>query len=188
MSKGLARGRRKVYLAGPEVFLPDAAVIGKAKIQICQSLGLDAVFPYAEPSDPDDLSPEAGLQIFRRCIDWMGECNVVIANMTPFRGVSMDVGTAVEMGFMYGLGHPIFGYTNEIDDYDTRVCMDMKDNMAVESFHFVDNLMCEGPVRLSGAQVVRSQVPESERFSELSGFKRCVKQAVEVLKSWPDVG
>jgi len=185
MTKERASTRWKAYLAGPEVFLANATEIGQEKQEICRSLGLDSVFPYVAPDDPDDVSPEAGLRIFRRCTDWMRECHLAIANMTPFRGVSMDVGTAVELGFMHALDRPIFGYTNDMDDYDARVRTVSKDDMAVESFHFVDNLMCEGPVRLSGAGVVRGRVPQGDRFTDLKAFRQCVERAVEVIGQAP---
>src|ERR1022692_1449458 len=110
-----------VYLAGPEVFLPNAVEIGKAKVAICRRHGLDAIFPF-EPLESIATSPaDRGHEIFLQCVAMMTRCNLVIANMTPFRGASMDVGTAVEIGYMYGQGHPIFGYTNVMDDYDVRV-------------------------------------------------------------------
>ena len=51
----------------------------------------------------------------------MDGVDLVIANMTPFRGPSMDVGTAVELGYSFARGLPVFGYTNIVDDYEARV-------------------------------------------------------------------
>ena len=51
----------------------------------------------------------------------MRSCDLLIANCTPFRGVSMDVGTAFEIGFMRALGRPVFGYSNTPADYAARV-------------------------------------------------------------------
>lgn len=44
----------------------------------------------------------------------MDKAHVVVANMVRFRGPSMDVGTAFEMGYMRGLGKPVFA------DYDAK--------------------------------------------------------------------
>jgi nucleoside 2-deoxyribosyltransferase len=166
-----------VYLAGPEVFLANAAELGEAKARICRNRGLDAIFPFAAiPSG--DSAEEIGHLIFERCIELMNRCDVAIANMTPFRGVSMDVGTAVEMGYMLAHGRPVFGYTNVVDDLEHRV---IEDGMVIEQFGFVDNLMCEGVVWRSGGTVVRTEVSEPERLTDLRGFAACVEQVARRL-------
>jgi nucleoside 2-deoxyribosyltransferase len=50
----------------------------------------------------------------------MRSCDLLIANLTPFRGVSMDAGTAFEVGFMRALGRPVLGCTNVAADYRQR--------------------------------------------------------------------
>lgn len=170
------------YLAGPEVFLPDAIDIGRTKVAICRARGFDAIFPLVSSGSTGALAANLGHEIFERCVDMMGRCNLVIANLTPFRGVSMDVGTAVEIGYMFGKGHPVFGYTNVIEDYEARVS---DDSLAVESFGFADNLMCEGPIWKSGGSVVRTRVEASERFTDLRGFVASVEQAAALLAPQP---
>ena len=165
---------KTVYLAGPEVFLPNAVEIGAAKVAICREHGLDAIFPFgADPSGA--TAGDVGRLIFERCVALMDQCDVAIANMTPFRSISMDVGTAVEMGYMLARGRLVFGYTNDIRDLGDRVA---EDGLAIEAFGFVDNLMCEGVVLRSGGTVVRTQVVESDRLTDLRGFTACVEQAV----------
>jgi nucleoside 2-deoxyribosyltransferase len=164
-----------VYLAGPEVFLPNAVEIGAEKISICNHYGLEARFPLDPALVADGIEPaELGHRIFERCVEVMDECGVIIANMTPFRGISMDVGTAVEVGYMYGRGCPVFGYTNVATDYFERV---RDDGFLVETFGFVDNLMCEGPVWRSGHEVVRTAVTGDRLLTDLTGFERCVELA-----------
>ena len=162
-----------VYLAGPEVFLASAVELGEAKVRICREHGLDAIFPFAADPSGVDVG-EIGHLIFERCVQLMDRCDLAIANMTPFRGVSMDVGTAVEMGYMLARGRPVFGYTNVVDDLEHRVT---EDGMVIEQFGFVDNLMCEGVVWRSGGTVVRTAVDEPHRLTDLRGFAACVKQA-----------
>ena len=167
-----------VYLAGPEVFLPDAKDVGESKIAICRERGLDARFPLMPDDHPvsKGRSPsERGHEIFAFCVSLMDECDVLIANMTPFRGASMDVGTAVEMAYMFARGHRVFGYTNVAADYAARVTGDA---LIVESFGFADNLMCEGLVWRSGGSVVRHDAPSDARFTDLRGFAECVEQAL----------
>jgi nucleoside 2-deoxyribosyltransferase len=163
-----------IYLAGPEVFLVDAIEIGARKKEICRDHGFEGVFPLDDGVLPHGPQAEIGHVIFDRCVEMMQRCDLVIANMTPWRGISMDVGTAVEVGYMHGVGKPVFGYTNVAADYTER-CED--DGCEIESFGFHDNLMCEGPVWRSGGHVVRRDVTPDALYTDLTAFEECVRQA-----------
>ncbi len=170
----------RAYLAGPEVFLPDAVALGEAKKALCAEHGLAGVFPL----DPvgGELPAYEGLALFQHCIDHLDACDLVIANLTPFRGPSMDVGTAVEMGYALGRGLPVFGYTNVAADYRDRVAAEP--GWLVEDFGFVDNLMCEGTVRAHGGEVVRTEVAATDpaaRLADLTGFRAVVARAAAAL-------
>lgn len=171
----------KVYLAGPDVFFPNAMEIGEAKKQICAQYGFEGVFPLeADFSGLFDLedTAEQGHKSFDLMVELMDSCDLVIANLTPFRGPSMDVGTAVEVGYMYGCGKPVFGYTNVSADYAERV---NPDGFIVESFGLVDNLMVEGPIYRTGVVVVRADVSPDDIYASLEGFTECVRQAADLL-------
>jgi len=173
--------KMRVYLAGPDVFLPNAVEIGKEKKHICAQFGFEGVYPLDAQFDVlADLGSQVdmGHKVFDLMVELMDSCDLVIANLTPFRGPSMDVGTAVEIGYMYGCGKPVFGYTNIVKDYSERV---ESDDFMVESFGLADNLMVEGPVYRTGAVVVRADVPPDEIHTSLEGFTRCVQQAAEIL-------
>src|SRR6185312_13912219 len=109
-----ASGRmRTIYLAGPEVFLPDAHQIGERKKGICQKYGFKGLFPLDKELDLSEMSGRAkATAIYRANVDLISRSDVVVANLTPFRGPSMDVGTAFEIGFGAALHLPIFGYAN----------------------------------------------------------------------------
>lgn len=47
-------------------------------------------------------------------------CEIVIANLTPFRGPSADVGTAYEMGFAHALIKKVFAFTNAAEPFTER--------------------------------------------------------------------
>jgi len=53
-----------------------------------------------------------GVAIYRGNVAHMDRSDAIVANMTPFRGVSMDAGTAFEMGYMAAKGKPVLGYTH----------------------------------------------------------------------------
>jgi nucleoside 2-deoxyribosyltransferase len=179
---------RLAYLAGPEVFLlprSRAIAVGERKKAFCAAAGFDATFPL--DGVPAGVTPtEIALEIFDICVRMMTEADFVIANMTPFRGVSMDVGTAVEIGYMHALGKPVFGYTNDPEPYRARVLaagVATPDAEDVEDFEFADNLMCEGAVLRSSGAVVRGTAPPGDRITALESFERCVQQAAAYYES-----
>jgi len=180
---------KRVYLAGPEVFMVEAREIGAAKRDICREHGLQGVFPLDADIDLSHMDPQAaGLTISQANETLIASCDILIANMTPFRGPSMDVGTAFEMGFMRALGRPVFGYTNVEANYVERVAafnggklspkpegqfVD-KDGLIVEDFGMTDNLMMVGAVLASDAEIVFGT---SGELTSLVAFEECVKRA-----------
>ena len=171
------------------MFLDDAVAVGRAKADLCARHGLVGHFPLDVSPAPDLRGDEAPLALFDICVAMMQRCDLAIVNLTPYRGVSMDVGSAVEMGYVFASGKPVFGYTNDADDYRARVeAADRVGGTAVEDFGLADNLMCEGVVRRSGGLVVRRGVDaasEADRLRHLEGFHDCLHQALHVLRSGP---
>ena len=169
---------RRIYLAGPEVFLPDPHAAAAEKKRICAEHGFEGVFPLDADLDLSALAPEeAGVRISRANEELMRSSDALIANMTPFRSPSMDVGTAYEMGFARALGLPVVGYTNVVLLFADRVAKALPegDGMAVEDFALGDNLMLDGAVIQSGFTVVRKAVAEDALFTDLAGFAECVR-------------
>ena len=128
-STGNSKKEYKVYLAGPEVFFPDPdvafankrAIIARFNAEVLQDADFKfvAISPLDGEIDDFKLDPATAIKIFIANIKHMQNADFVIANMTQFRGPSMDVGTAFEMGYMYGLGKPVFGYYNITETYCT---------------------------------------------------------------------
>lgn len=183
--------RPMVYLAGPDVFLPNARDIGTAKIAICNDVGLTGVFPLDGEVDLTGLSaPEQARRISLANEGLMRSCDAVIANLTPFRGASMDSGTAFEIGFMRALGRPIFAYSNSISDYAERARVFRRMGLPaddfdgaeveIEDFGLAENLMIAVAVTESGTQIVRHPAAGNPATA-LGGFEIAASQAAEVL-------
>jgi nucleoside 2-deoxyribosyltransferase len=182
----------RIYLAGPDVFLPEAGGLAEKKKRICSDSGFEGVFPADRETELSRTDrPELGWQISQKNENLIRSCDLLIANMTPFRGVSMDAGTAFEIGFMRALGRPVLGYTNSTDDYFRRVqdWMDgpgknrEPDGTLIEDYGFAENLMIEGAVHFSGGEVERSEVSDrQQRFTDLRGFIACVEKVASLLK------
>ena len=182
----------RIYLAGPEVFLPDAAEQGRRKAALCAAAGFEGVFPL-DPSLKLDGLPllEQGRRIFSVCETLMRTCDLVIANLTPFRGVSMDSGTAYEVGFMRALGKPVFGYTNVTEDIAERARAFRargipagdadRPDLEIESFGQAENLMIAIAAVETGAQVVRGRVAPGTEMTDLAAFKTCLGLARQLM-------
>src|ERR1700716_3232991 len=109
----------KIYLAGPDVFLPDAVDIGRRKAELCRHHGLTGLYPL--DNSVELAARDASLKIFRGNEAMMNDSDAVIANLTPFRGPSADAGTVYELGYMAGRGKLCLGYSNEPSTYASRV-------------------------------------------------------------------
>jgi nucleoside 2-deoxyribosyltransferase len=114
---------KRIYLAGPEVFLVNARQIGARKRAICALYGLVGVNPADEEHTPDSARPlaEQGIAISQAMEQAIRSCDAMIVNLTPFRGPSADVGSAYEMGYMRALNRPVFAYTNDARPFLDRV-------------------------------------------------------------------
>ena len=102
----------KVYIAGPEVFLPNMKEIREAKLEICALHNLHGIYPIDDNPLPKLNGKNLGHYICRSNKNKIKQCFAVIANITPFRSVSADAGTIFEIGYADALNRPIFAYTN----------------------------------------------------------------------------
>src|SRR3978361_516193 len=108
-----------IYLAGPDVFLPDAVEIGKRKAEICAAHGLTGLYPL---DNAVDLAVrDASLEIFNGNEAMMEAADAIIANLTPFRGPGADAGTVYELGYMAGRGKLCLGYSTDPSRYAARL-------------------------------------------------------------------
>jgi len=185
----------RAYLAGPDIFLTDAGQWAERKKRICAHHGLVGISPLDHPSDEP---PWGALPDWRRIASrneaLIRSCALMIANLTPFRGPSADVGTVYEVGFMRALGRPVFGYATTATPFTQRM-LDFAaalggattgadgfsrdaDGMLIEQFDLFDNLMIEAGILGSGGVLVVEEIPTAQRWTDLTVFERCVRAAV----------
>jgi len=101
---------KKIYLAGPDVFRTDAREWGRTLKALCREFGFDGRYPLDNDA-PEDLSGQALAHwIYEANIALIRECDLVMANLAPFRGYEPDSGTAFEVGFAVALGKPVWAY------------------------------------------------------------------------------
>ena len=182
----------RIYLAGPDVFLPDAVDIGRRKVALCLRHGLIGLYPLENAVDR--AANDASLQIFRGNEAMMIEADAIIANLTPFRGPGADAGTVYELGYMAGRGKLCLGYSNDPSSYATRVreftdvasrhgrLIDAQ-GLTVEDFGLTDNLMMIHALDLHGCALVAPPRAPADIWHDLGAFETCVRMAAERLAS-----
>jgi nucleoside 2-deoxyribosyltransferase len=183
----------RIYLAGPEVFLPDAVEVGERKKHLCAKFGFKGVFPMDAQADLAGLtSREAGLRIGQIDEQLIRTCQAIIANITPFRGPSADVGTAYEMGFGRALGLIVSAYTNVAEPFATRTQKFLgvgletlvdPNGMTIEPWDFVDNLMLDSGVISSGGVMIVHNAAPDQIYRDLAGFEKCLAMLQRISKT-----
>lgn len=140
----------KVYLAGPDVFRPDATAWADEARMLCRRYGF-------EPLTPLDHAESTAEGIFRANIDLIGQAQLIVANLNPFRGTEPDSGTCFEVGYALALGKRAFGYLDSPESLRERVnrCEGAARDrpfdtagMAIEHFGLPLNLMLAVPASI----------------------------------------
>lgn len=104
---------KKIYLAGFDVFRPDAVEHGDYLKSLCLRHGFEGLYPLdnAAPSDLHGTALahwicDANLALIR-------QADAVMANLNAFRGNEPDSGTVFEAGYAFALGKPVWAYADE---------------------------------------------------------------------------
>ncbi len=105
----------KIYLAGPDVFRPDALEWAEQARELCRRYGFDPLTPMDPPAT------ENPSEIFQANITLIRKAQIVVANLEAFRGSEPDSGTCFELGYAGGLGKKLFGYVSSGETVVDRV-------------------------------------------------------------------
>lgn len=182
---------RKIYLAGPEVFHPNAAALGRQKQALCREYGFEGLFPLDNEITPRLTPTKTAMAIYRANCRMIESASSVIANLTPFRGPSADPGTVFELGYAAGLGRLTLGYTNEAGTLldktraaDPAASRDAarhvwRDHLGleIEDFGLSDNLMIACCLEAGGAPLLINPCTAGRRLTDLAGFRVCLDLA-----------
>ncbi|MCX5495527.1 nucleoside 2-deoxyribosyltransferase [Kaistia dalseonensis] len=182
----------KVYLAGPDVFLKNGREVIAAKQELTRRYGFVPNVWMGEDDAPHSTPFAFGLHISAANEAVMRDSDFIIANLTPFRGISADVGTAYELGFMVAHGKPAFGYSNDGRLYAERLTADYykgavakaddgmmrgPDGLMVENNDMGDNLMLDGGIEHMGGVFIRRSVAPEHLLDDLGPFEECLAAA-----------
>lgn len=133
----------RIYLAGPDVFAPDQVNHGQSVKDTVRAFGYLPLYPLDNEIQSSDNLAKDIFEANRTCIQ---SCDLVLANLNPFRGSEPDSGTVWEIGYAYALGKPVIGYMNDFSPMTERIggSVDLlydHDGWHVENFGWPLNLM-----------------------------------------------
>lgn len=140
----------KIYIAGPDVFEPNAVEIGKKYKSVCENYGHEGLYPL-------DNECNSSLEIYKGNVKLIEISDVVIANGNEFRG-EMDVGTAFEVGYAAAKGKKILIYMDDTHSLVEKYGKADEQGKLTEDFGHPLNLMLA-----ESAQIING------------GFEDCVK-------------
>ncbi|MBI2463151.1 MAG: nucleoside 2-deoxyribosyltransferase [Candidatus Spechtbacteria bacterium] len=160
--------RPKLYLAGPEVFLPNAVENAEIQRQLCRKYGFTPLHPMDNNSGIDfNGGMDTAMKIYRGDIQQIQQCHFVVANCNSFRGVCMDDGTAYELGYGNALGKPSYGYIRDLrglvertlagyqcKPFEGGVYVDRDGYIVVDDFGTSINLMMQCGMMFGGGVLV----------------------------------
>lgn len=113
----------RIYLAGPDVFLPDSAARFAELRAACARLGLEGLAPSDGdiPADFHGSDDERARRIYQGNLRRIEAADGVIAHLCGFRGLEPDSGTVFEVGYAAALGKPVVAYGVPPGSYAERV-------------------------------------------------------------------
>lgn len=162
----------QVYLAGFDVFRPDAIEQGLYLKELCREHGLVGLYPFDNAVDEDRTPQAMAQQICAMNIVMIRQCSAVLANLNVFRGLEPDSGTAFEVGMAVALGKPVWAYFEQVGSMRELVTHDQygfdADGFTVEDFGLPRNLMlaCSW---VGASATVEQAVPELARHLAAGG-------------------
>lgn len=146
----------KVYIAGPDVFRSDAKSYFDTIRAVCRDLGITPLIPL--DNEVQGTGVQAAGLIYAGNIAMIAQADAVVANISAFRGVSCDPGTAFEIGFAAALKKPIALYSRDTMQLKQRTERHVQSYTLypiIEDFGLTENLM----IVLGGVIPVRQSLP-----------------------------
>jgi len=140
---------KKIYIAGPDVFEKDSIKIGEELVKLCTKYGYEGLYPLDNVVDFSQEKKNIAQEIYVANVAMIDSSDIVIANLSSFRGKEADTGTVWECGYAYAKGKKVYGYMNRkgnyIDQFDSKrqedgIFWDENDRF-IEDFDHSINLM-----------------------------------------------
>jgi nucleoside 2-deoxyribosyltransferase len=154
--------KKKIYLAGPDVFRENCNEHFVWMKNLCNQYGFIGLSPFDSEDNfnGEPLSKGHSTHIFYGNTSIIHKCDIIIANLIPFRGACVDDGTAWELGCGYAQGKVLYGHTPFCDKLLKDAVETWYENPIypiIEHFgkNFL-NLMLQESIELSGGKIMRT--------------------------------
>lgn len=170
--------RKRIYLAGPEVFLPNASEVLGSRKRVLEKYDFVVYSPF-DGNIPENLERNEVLarRIFEENCRLIRESDWVIANCNFFRGTCVDDGTSFEIGYAFQLGKRIYGHRESslplpmetakripTTMHESGFRIDGEGFLLNEDFGNRINLMLEYSIEASGGNLIRGS------FEDLASY------------------
>ncbi len=109
----------------------------------------------------------------------MWQADTGLFNLTPFREPSADAGTVFELGLMFGIGKPVYGYSSAEGEYRDRVVADAYE---IEDFGRSDNLMITEAIASNGGKLVCLGEDAGDPLPAFSAFEHVLAEMMQDLR------
>ena len=163
----------KLYLAGPDIFRPDAVIYAEKQREICQRYGFVPLQPMDNNVGHKDYSRRTAREIFRADLRQIDEADITVANCNYFRGGCIDDGTAVELGYTFAQGKIAYGYIDSLSPANQQIpthypchsingqLQDRDGYVLVDDFGTAVNLMVHELIEESGGRLVQGDFEDA---------------------------
>lgn len=132
---------KKIYLAGFDVFAPDAVQRGARMKMMCAEKGFIGLYPF-------DNEADTAQAIFAGNCGLIDSADIVIANLNSFRGAEPDSGTCFEVGYAVAKGKAVYGYVSDTRSLREKLGERDENGFSVENFGLPFNLMLACSARI----------------------------------------
>ena len=104
--------KKKIYLAGFDVFYPNAIEVLNEKKELCEAYGFVGLAPLDNVVDFSQSKERIREVIYKANVELMKEADILCVNLNAFRHGEPDAGTVFEIGYWVGLGKEVYIYVD----------------------------------------------------------------------------
>ncbi len=145
--------KKKIYLAGFDVFYLNAIEVLDKKKKLCEAYGYEGLAPLDNEIDFSQPKEKIRRDIYTANISLIEDADILCVNLNAFRHGEPDAGTVFEIGYASALGKEVYVYvdsdksmlekTKSHDDkcYQTKDIWYDQNGLIIEDFDGLFNLM-----------------------------------------------
>ncbi len=169
--------RPKVYIAGPECFMPQSGQLAKEAVELCDRMGFEGWSPVlpveGAPAVGGDTPQDRAVSICKKNMWLIEHCDLIIANCNNWRGEEPDGGTCFELGYGYMLKKKLYCYLDDIrpcyEKYNGVKVRDEDGSLRDDQGRFFEsgplNLMLSAPATVVGGRLEDALKVAAKDFS-----------------------